>query len=104
MTFTPFGSTMQAPADATTSVTCGALRAWWLRLQANRRTDLTCPRCSKRLRYRMPLLGRVRALRCHWCSGTISIPLRQHCVFCAHGSLPCPRMQVERVRMRAINT
>lgn len=56
-------------------------------------TTITCPACGDRRTVRMEPVGRRMVWVCPACRATLYPPPSAHCVYCAYGSVPCPRQQ-----------
>ncbi|MBI5138077.1 MAG: hypothetical protein HZA24_12180 [Nitrospirae bacterium] len=54
---------------------------------------ITCPACKARHTVAMPVDACVIRLACPACGHVLTAPEGQCCVFCAHGTRPCPPVQ-----------
>jgi len=56
-------------------------------------SKLTCPSCKQRDWVPMPVDARVTEHTCSECGHVLTTPEGDCCVFCAHGTCPCPPVQ-----------
>ena len=54
---------------------------------------ITCPACKHRDLEPMPVDAHVTEHACSSCGHVLATPKDQCCVFCAHGTRPCPPVQ-----------
>ena len=60
------------------------------------RSTITCPHCGHQASELMPTDACVGFYPCKGCGRTLRPKHGDCCVFCSHGSVPCPPMQEER--------
>jgi len=58
-------------------------------------SKITCPECGHTGEKRMPETSCQIHCRCEHCGATLRPKSRDCCVFCSHGSVPCPPVQQE---------
>ena len=61
--------------------------------------SVTCPECGAVFAARMPDAEEVVSLSCPTCERVIKPEPGDCCVFCSHGSVPCPKAQSEFLAM-----
>jgi len=58
-------------------------------------SELTCPECGHKSIEAMPENACVRFYDCPKCKAIVGTLSGDCCVFCSHGSVPCPPVQVD---------
>jgi hypothetical protein len=63
-------------------------------------STLTCPQCGHRSAETMPTDACLFFHVCAGCGARLMPKAGDCCVFCSYGSMPCPPVQAERLRIR----
>ncbi|HTQ13833.1 MAG TPA: GDCCVxC domain-containing (seleno)protein [Rhizomicrobium sp.] len=58
--------------------------------------ELVCPDCGAKHIETMPADACIRIYECRGCGSVLRPRAGDCCVFCSHGSRPCPPVQIER--------
>jgi hypothetical protein len=56
-------------------------------------SEITCPHCGTRRMETMPVDLCIHFYECHGCGEVLRTLPGRCCVFCSHGSAPCPGVQ-----------